>query len=478
MTLSKNRRPGPKPQLRSETAVYIQKSDRVVALGVQGGGLSLSLYKCVNAVMLALQSHVNEKYESLSNLEQELGETILELKLPFPRFCEYMGWKSTNKKKAYEVIDLLELLKIRWDVRTNLIDDELEGLDVGFERFVNGARIKDGELTLKISPNIRRELINAERYPEVNVDLLIANNAWTDRYTATLYEMCLENIRDSVYEFSLSINDLRARFNITYEINDGKVEYAYPMFKEFNRNVIKKAVNNLNATSILDFEVNETAVGKPVKKVIFKIKRKVVRDNESRLELTTRSRVEDKLNRLGLTNTVISFFEADEVSNITELDTFQIFYVDYCIKSFEKQLETKQIKSITTYFTTILTNNVSSFEPEWKAIDEKISLARRQISIEYQTKKEDLLNEVRKQYRVELANNYLSNLSADEIDDLFAEAVKAQRAKNPIFQSVKLESGRGQVFLRNYILEVVAPTLHDKRELLRRERAALKTLTF
>ena len=464
-----NVKQGVSPQ-RKPTDVVITKSNRVIGLGTEGGVLTSSLHRCMNAVILTLQKYVSERYHTLEAVEEGLGEAVLEISLPFKKFAEYMGWKSTNFQKAKEVISYLEHLRVKWD---NL-DTELSRADFGFEHFVVGASVRSGIVTLKLSPEVRRELLNAKRNPETKLNLLIANYAWRDKYTARLYEKCVENICDDIFHFQMSLDEIRKVFDVPYKpVKGGKRVYAYPSFSELNRNVISKAVKNLNKTFAVDFTVEQTNMGVPVEFVSFSISRK---KRAPKLPSTLSEKKLDfvisKLSEYDLKNVVTRHFK---IADVDDLEQYELFYVGFCLELFERQLMSGSIKaSLAGYFSKCLSSNVDAFSANWKVIERSLKDEKTELSLFIAKKREEIELEVTKEYRKEVYNKFIATLSDLEKEMFFEDAMKHAKKINPSFRKIddpEHHRIRGQLMI--FLLDKLKPELIRTAELNRRIKQAL-----
>ncbi|ALU46157.1 hypothetical protein AT705_24655 (plasmid) [Pseudoalteromonas rubra] len=404
----------------------IYKSDRVIHMGTQGGKITASLYRCVNAIILSTQHHVQSRYDTLEEFEAAHGDTILNIEVPFKNFADYMGWKSNNRKKAIEAIQLLESLKVKWDI---IHEDDENAVDVGFLSFVPKARVVDGMMQFSLTPDVRRELLNIDKNPQAHLNLMIANAAWSDKYTALLYEKCTLELTNNSVAFELSIDQLRSLFNIEYTLEAGERKYKYPQFRELKRNVISKAVDNINKTEILDFYIEVTPIGKPVRAVHFAIMKK--RRSESQmpmLEVNTRKQLLNALQGSMLMESVLQHFAVQDFDDLTD---YQVFYTEYCLNTLNEKLDAGGVKNVFQYFMTILRSNEKAFAVRWIQIEKQLKNQARQVHIEREQRRHQVSTEVHKKYRDEVYRDFIATVDVDKLDRLHQQAVEKIIAHNP-----------------------------------------------
>ena len=391
----------------------------------------------MNACILALQHHAVSRYDNLDAFEAAYGDTVLDLVLPFSQFADYMGWKSNNRKKAVEAINLLENLKIRWGDVFGPENEDFNSVSVGFEAFVPKAYVENGMIYFSLTPTVRRELLNVEKNPQAKLNLLIANAAWSDKYTALLYEQCMLAISQQNYEIKFTVDELRRLFNVEYDIIDGEKVYKYSKFQEFRRYVIAKSVDNINKTDLVDFTVKAEVVGRPAKFVTFTIDKKRTADIVGRLEQNTRNQLFTALEADMLVGLVTNHFN---VESIEELESYQVFYTEYCHNLFVEKLKSDGVSNAQSYFKTMLRNNEKAFAPKWNVIEQNLKDQSKQQHLQLNQKRQQLITEESKKYREQLYKDFITDVSDDELESLRAKSVAFWRKKNPNTKWFKLDS--------------------------------------
>ncbi|KMT63816.1 replication initiation protein [Catenovulum maritimum] len=447
----------------------IVKSDRIVSFATPNGSLTSAVYKCMNAVILALQNDVKQKFENFEDVDRAYGDSVVyELSLPFVKFVDYMGWKSNNRTGARKAIDLLANLKVEWDILESQDGkgNKVSGDRIGFRHYVMAAEIDDGSLKIQIAPEIRRELLNSYSSSFLNLNLRIANDIWSDKYTPRLYEHCLMFKRDGVKKFEWSVAKFKELMNVQYNIVDGKKEYAYPDFKELKRIVINKSINNINNTNFIDFTVTAQYVGKPVRNIMFFIQDKVPNFSASPRYIELKDKIVKELNELGFLQVAKDYFDKKHSTEDyfdKEISVKELHYLNYNLNLYTNQK--RAVEKPLRYFQTILNKNTASFEDAWLKIkeDEKVlekqEQQRKSIA---QAKKNEAMqkieNDVIKEYRKELVDSYLSTLTTIEYNELEAKCKK----HNPTLKNNPLIF---KAMFHSYIVDHCLGDLFDQKEL-------------
>lgn len=126
------------------------------------------------------------------------------------------------------------------------------------------------ELLLEWSyaPNIKQELLDPQRFAKMSLQVLAALNTMA---SVVLYEICC---RYADNPSGLTARQSWAWWRPVLTGAPDSATSAYQEYKIFNRDVVKKAVKKVNEVTDLEIELIEHKIGRSVKELQFKVKRK------------------------------------------------------------------------------------------------------------------------------------------------------------------------------------------------------------
>ncbi|WP_111977543.1 replication initiation protein [Algibacillus agarilyticus] len=449
------------------------KSDGVAAFSTRGGKLTATTQKCMNAVIISLQTHALERFDSVEQFNEAIGENVYELKVPFSRFVDYIGYDRSNKSKAVQVIDKLKELQVDWNILEAWDESgkQIQDERIGFINLISEAEINKSkdEISISIVPKVRRELLNQET---INVfDMRICNHLWSDKYTPRFYDICRVYMRKGYANFEWTVVQFRELMNVSYTEKAGVKVWGYPQFKDLKRKVLQPAVDNINESNLIPFRIECETPGNPVKIIKFKITRKeklltqqdvVAADVELKLEVI-------KLIELYRFNSVvISYFGYQTNELMHELDLKAIHYLKYALDKFDQYSKNTQVKSPSGYFKAILenTNNHNEFIPIYAKIEKSREVSRREKELQRTDAFERISTEETRKYRQAVINQFWSKLSEDEQGSIIAACKKYHGQGNLITKNTESEAFKR--LLNTYITDVHDPTLINRKELERK----------
>lgn len=459
----------------TEHGNIVTKSERVISFRSKNGSLTSALYKCMNAVMMALQNDITKRYDSIENVEALLGNSHYDIELPLSKFCQYMEWKSNNLTKAKKAISLLKNLHIEWGVSETQDGkgNRLAGEEVGFQQYVTRAEVLNGMLTIRLDADVRRELLNHEGLKSLAVNLRIANGAWSDKYTPRLYELALFASSENKRRFFYTVEKFRELMNVSYTYENGEKKWSHEKFKDFNKRVISPAVKNINSADFVDFTITPQFVGKPIREIVF-----FIREKEDLNELNEvhelKEDVIDLLEDLGLLNVTRNLLNEENKDPSyfeDKLSLKDLHYINYNIGIYEQYGKGKDNPSL--YFKKMLLNNVENFESKWKIIEkeEKERLKQEKTRLKAaQAKQNEDLDRVEvyiiKEYRCKIVDQYLQKLTEKELVELEEACKKHQLKNNPSSSYLydNLPTKALEANLREFVIKHYAPEIYVKSE--------------
>ena len=171
-----------------------------------------------------------------------------------------LGFNSHNEDHLKETLKALVDCTVEWNI---LGKDKKE--DWGVASLLASVRIKDGVCTYSFAAHLRYKLYNPRIYTKLNLRL---QNRFTHRYALILWEVCFDY-------FDIARNQGETPFIPIETFRDlmGLDKDEYPLFKEFNRNVIKPAIQEINALTNFFIEIEPKRIGRKIAELKFRISR-------------------------------------------------------------------------------------------------------------------------------------------------------------------------------------------------------------
>ena len=171
-----------------------------------------------------------------------------------------LGFNSRDYDHLKETLEALVDCTVKWNI---LGKDKKE--EWGVVSLLAEARIKDGICTYAYSPYLRTRLYNPRIYTKINLSL---QNQFTSRYALILWEVCFDY-------FDIARNEGETPFIPleTFRELMGLNGDEYPVFKVLNRDVIKPAIEEINALTNFHIEIENRRFGRKIAELKFRISR-------------------------------------------------------------------------------------------------------------------------------------------------------------------------------------------------------------
>ena len=171
-----------------------------------------------------------------------------------------LGFNSRDYDHLKETLEALVDCTVKWNI---LGKDKKE--EWGVVSLLAEARIKDGICTYAYSPYLRTRLYNPRIYTKINLSL---QNQFTSRYALILWEVCFDY-------FDIARNEGETPFIPleTFRELMGLDGDEYPVFKVLNRDVIKPAIEEINALTNFYIEIENRRFGRKIAELKFRISR-------------------------------------------------------------------------------------------------------------------------------------------------------------------------------------------------------------
>lgn len=171
-----------------------------------------------------------------------------------------LGFNSKNEDYLKEILESLVDVKVKW----NLLGKEKKE-EWGVAVLLASADIKDGICTYGFAPHLRLKLHNPRIYAKLNLHL---QNRFKSQYALVLWEVCFDYFDVDRHQGETPFITVE-----TFKELLGLGEDDYPVFSEFNRSVIKPAINEINDLTSYLVESEQKRVGRRIKFLKFRITR-------------------------------------------------------------------------------------------------------------------------------------------------------------------------------------------------------------
>ena len=195
----------------------------------------------------------------LANAYNELPNKDIH-RVSVAELAKKLGFNSHNEDYLKETLEALVDCTVKWNV---LGKDKKERW--GVASLLASAEIASGVCTYSFAAHLRTKLYNPRIYTKLNLRL---QNQFTSRYALILWEVCFDY-------FDIARNEGETPFIPleTFRELMGLDSDDYPLFKELNRNVIKPAIEEINALTNFCIEIENKRFGRKIAELKFRISR-------------------------------------------------------------------------------------------------------------------------------------------------------------------------------------------------------------
>ena len=195
----------------------------------------------------------------LANAYDELPNKDIH-RVSVAELAKSLGFDSHNEDYLKETLEALVDCTVEWNI---LGKDKKQRW--GVAALLASAEISNGICTYGFAPHLRYKLYNPRIYTKLNLRL---QNRFTSRYALILWEVCFDYFDIARNEGETSFIPLE-----TFRELMGLEKDEYPLFKEFNRNVIKPAIKEINELTNFCVEIEEKRIGRKIGELKFRISR-------------------------------------------------------------------------------------------------------------------------------------------------------------------------------------------------------------
>lgn len=169
--------------------------------------------------------------------------------------CDMVGFKSNDYRSLKEALQALASTVLEW----NILDDRGER-EWGVSSMLAQAVIRKGVCTYAYSTALREKLYNPEIYARINLSI---QRKFSSGHALALYENCTR-FRSIGTTGWINVGTLRKLLGVADSPH-------YEAFKNFNREVLKRAVKEVNETSDILLAVEYRKEGRTVVALRFSI---------------------------------------------------------------------------------------------------------------------------------------------------------------------------------------------------------------
>ena len=195
----------------------------------------------------------------LANAYDELPNKDIH-RVSVAELAKSLGFDSHNEDYLKETLEALVDCTVEW----NILGKDKKG-EWGVAALLASAAISNGICTYGFAPHLRYKLYNPRIYTKLNLRL---QNRFTSRYALILWEVCFDYFDIARNKGETSFIPLE-----TFRELMGLEKDEYPLFKEFNRNVIKPAIKEINELTNFCVEIETKRIGRKIGELKFRISR-------------------------------------------------------------------------------------------------------------------------------------------------------------------------------------------------------------
>ena len=195
----------------------------------------------------------------LANAYDELPNRDIH-RVSVAELAKKLGFNSRDYDHLKETLEALVDCTVKW----NILDKDRKE-EWGVASLLAEARIKDGICTYAYPPYLRTKLYNPRLYTKLNLRL---QNQFTSRYALILWEVCFDY-------FDIARNEGETPFIPleTFRELMGLDSNEYAVFKVLNRDVIKPAIEEINALTNFYIQIESKRFGRKIAELKFRISR-------------------------------------------------------------------------------------------------------------------------------------------------------------------------------------------------------------
>ena len=195
----------------------------------------------------------------LANAYNELPDKDIH-RVSIVELAAKLGFDSGNQEYLKEVLKSIVDCTVEW----NLLNKDNKQV-WGAASLLAFVEIEDGICCYQFPHPLRVKLHNPRVYAKLNLRL---QNQFSSRYALVLWELCFDYFDTARDQGETPFIPLE-----TFKSLMGLDETDYPLFKVFNRDLIKPAIKEINDLTNYHVEVEQKRIGRKVAELKFRITR-------------------------------------------------------------------------------------------------------------------------------------------------------------------------------------------------------------
>lgn len=228
--------------------------------------------------------------------------------MPLRELCDSIGYTSRNYVPLVNAIETITQLAIRWriiDSKTKLDDVISDTIAV-----ITRVKIEKGICYYKYNDDIKMKLLRPGMYGKIDLNV---QSAISSSFGLVLYELS-EKFKNIACTPWFTVEQLRELMGVQ--------KNAYKSFYDFEKNVVKKAITEVNSKSKFDIVVLKKKKGKVVDQLKFLINPKEI---------------------------IISQIEKNEGSNLEEIEIIKILTTEFKVNIKQALKLFKEYSNVSKY---------------------------------------------------------------------------------------------------------------------------------
>lgn len=383
--------------------------------------------------------------------DQEIHEIQLK------QLCSLVGYNSNDTKLIKDSIKTLISTVLEWNLLEDhkfLNEDDYpeDIITWNASSLLAGASIKNGMISYSYSPQIKPVLSSLDIYGRIN---LFVQSKFNSTYSLVLYENCVrfKNIRQTAW-FPLRL--FRSLMGVT--------EDKYTSFKEFKRNVITVAVNEVNQKSDIYIEPHFKKAGRNISAIQF-----IIAENDSYQpsfrkprQLDAGTIADSPQKESSLLEILVSEFSLSERQ---AQDVIKAYEYQYILQKMKLVKSKKNIKHMGAYLISALQKDYRESEIKIQKVIsahiENTSVREAKAASEITSLKNKYMSYKLKKY-MGFIEQQADNIQT-KIHDTFAQFLKPKSQIYKTYQKKNLSSPfvitEFLVFLENHFSEIIGDHL-------------------
>lgn len=370
--------------------------------------------------------------------------------------AEVLKFDSKNLDYLKRALKTLNITQVEWNILKK--DGKKEW---GVFTLLAQANIINGICYYAYAPYLRKQLHNPMMYAKINLRL---QNCFNSKHTLALYELAVDyyRIKDAFGETPfITVEDLRRLL--------GLKDSDYPQFKILSRDIIKKAIKEINSKSDLLVDIEYRRKGRKVNAIKFRINKNPdsyektdMDDIEKKLKASQNKKPGDgeEIDNQELFKRLTIEFGISTGKSIEILKTKDEFYITEVLEFVKDRIDKGKVKDIPAF-------TVKALEKDYRAKKSRFLLEKdktRQKILD-ETHNRILLDKLKTEYEKyskTMVDEVVNNLTDSEKEKLiqdFEEKVIDKRSPflKRRYQKSGIESAGVQSFFQSYVAEQFLP---------------------